>query len=101
MTSRSLASGPPYLVSANEAYQSISMHPARQNVSFEELRMQEYIAGRIITKHDSTRIPDSVVFRVNPVAGPIHCRNPIRASRDDSRKYVNSMPYPKELTDQS
>jgi hypothetical protein len=90
MADLSRASGAPYLVEGNDAYQSISMHPLCQDMSLEELRVQAYSAGQTttITKPTSTRTPDSFVFRVHPVAGPIHCRKPIRASRDDTRKYV-------------
>jgi hypothetical protein len=102
MAAPSQVSGPPYHVeqssiSGKDYYQSISMHPNYRNMSFEELRVQAYSAGQTAsTKPTSTRIPDSFVFSVYPVAGPIHCRKPIRASRDATRKYVNAMSYPEE-----
>jgi hypothetical protein len=93
MASLSEVSGPPYHIEGVEgvhsmkvAHQSISMHPSCRDMSFEELRMQEYSAGRITTKPETTTIPDSSVFKLHPAAAPTHCRKSIRASRDDVRK---------------
>jgi hypothetical protein len=90
MASLLLASGPPYFVEqdsehSRSAYHSVSMHPDYRNMSLEELRVQAYNAGQTTTtKPTAKRFPDNFVFSVHPVAGPIHCRKPIRASRDDA-----------------
>jgi hypothetical protein len=97
---------PPYFIVENDndkdAYQSISAHPGSlglfgsvgyRDMSFEELRVRDYSAGRMPKKpHPATSL-DSFVPTPHPVAGPVHCRKPIRASRDSTRKYVKTVRY--------
>jgi hypothetical protein len=89
--------GPPYFVQSNHEpkpydeythYQSITAHvdPYYRKRSFEELRLLEYEAGRYTAMHSSAAIPSCFAFGALPVAGPIHCRKPILASRDAPRK---------------
>ena len=95
---------PPYLneADANDgahayvAYQSVSMHSSCRNMSFEELRLQEYNARQKTTKPSATNTPTSFASKVYPVAGPTHCRKLVRASRDDTRRYATATSYPEE-----
>jgi hypothetical protein len=88
---------PPYFFQSNHApkpydeyhhYQSITAHadPYYRKRSFEELCLLEYEAGRYTAMHSSAAVPSCFAYAALPVAGPMHCRKPIRASRDDTRK---------------
>jgi hypothetical protein len=91
--------GPPYFVETTHDpapykehyhHQSITSHidPFYRKRCFEELRLLEYDAGRYTPIHSSAASSGCSAFGSLPVAGPVHGRNSIRASRDDTRRYV-------------
>lgn len=83
---------PPYLVETYgqdiSAYQSISLHPTMQNMSFEELRLEHYNIGRDESTHkpaDTSRL--MATRQLSALSTDLPLR-PIRAAADGFHKYV-------------